>query len=104
MSKTSMMKCLHERERSCDWEVTLHETVGLTTQKVVAWNCEVEPDMDSEAEILPETDYREESEPAMAQVLQTGTNWDAISKTQTNNMADSSTKTTQYADCINPGC
>jgi hypothetical protein len=60
--------------------------------------------MDSEAEILPETDYREESEPAMAQVLQTGTNWDAISKTQTNNMADSSTKTTQYADCINPGC
>ncbi|EFX65192.1 hypothetical protein DAPPUDRAFT_333439 [Daphnia pulex] len=98
MSKTSMMKCLHERERSCVWEVILHETVGLTTPKVVAWNCEAEPDMDSEAETLPETDYREEYEPAMAQVLQTGTNWDAISKTQTNNTADSSTKTTKYAD------
>ncbi|EFX60957.1 hypothetical protein DAPPUDRAFT_122686 [Daphnia pulex] len=54
--------------------------------------------MDSEAETLPETDYREEYEPAMAQVLQTGTNWAAILKTQTNNTADSSTKTTQYAD------
>ncbi|EFX69534.1 hypothetical protein DAPPUDRAFT_113605 [Daphnia pulex] len=76
MLKTPSMTSLQERERSHGMEVVLHEIGESSVQKVVDWKCEAEnmSYADSVAETVPETDCREELEPATSFVAQTRTN------------------------------